>query len=187
MGGHKRGHRRSEDLWGTPGGTWHRGASASPTRAVPPKCTARAPATVVAEERPCTACGRLPRGRQARGGAARAPWPAVRCAPRGGLRPASGPRAKPRELPLLRIALHQRADHHFQAAELVPRITSDELPALDPVGVALLPSGACALRCGTRCGQCDHRHVPLWEGERGTSAPGCRERPRSIVTGGECC
>src|SRR5262245_56537145 len=80
--------------------------------------------------------------------------------------PASGPRAKQRELPLLRIELPQRADHRLQAADLVLRITGIERATLDPRGRALLPQGEFALGFGNLFGTCDHHRVPLWEGER---------------------
>jgi hypothetical protein len=54
---------------------------------------------------------------------------------------------------LLRIDLHQRADHRLQAADLVRRITSVALPALDPLWVALLPSCEFALRFGNLFGK----------------------------------
>src|SRR5262249_40015884 len=57
--------------------------------------------------------------------------------------------------------------NRLQAADLILRITGIELAALDPLGVALLPQGEFALRFGHLFGKCDHRRVPLWEGERG--------------------
>src|SRR4029450_13497693 len=55
------------------------------------------------------------------------------------LAPTLGPRAKQRQLPLLRIEAHQGADNLFLHQDLVLGITSIELPALDPLRVALLP------------------------------------------------
>src|SRR5215510_8199120 len=84
---------------------------------------------------------------------------------------ASCPRAKQRELPLLGIQTHQRAHHRLQAADLVCRIPGIALAALDPRGIALLPQGEFSLRFGNLFGKCDHRRVPLWEGERLAQRP----------------
>src|SRR5215510_2808237 len=90
---------------------------------------------------------------------------------------ASCPRVKQRELPLLGIQTHQRAHHRLQAAALVCRLPGIERAALDPRGRALLPQGEFSLRFGNLFGTCDHRRVPLWEGERLAQRSRCRYRP----------
>jgi hypothetical protein len=52
------------------------------------------------------------------------------------------------QLTLLGIEAHQRPDNLFLYQDLVFRIPSVELPALNPLGVALLPEGQFPLGFG---------------------------------------
>ena len=61
--------------------------------------------------------------------------------------------AEQRELALLGIETHQRADNLLHHCNLVLRVASIELAALDPRGIALLPQGEFSLRFGNLFGK----------------------------------